>query len=49
MLNKDCEDSDFLAKYNENQLENIKKKLKDPEKRTEHNKHVLQRYRSNRE
>ena len=49
LFNKDCEDSDFLAKHPENQLQDIIKRLKDPEKRAEHNKHVLERYRTNRE
>ena len=35
-FNKDCEDSDFLAKHNEYHLQDITKKLKDPEKRAEH-------------
>ena len=49
LFNKDCEYYDFLAKHNENQLQDITKRLKNPEKRVEHNKHVLERYRTNRE
>ena len=34
--NKDHEDSYFLAKYNKNQFRDITKRLKEPEKRGEH-------------
>ena len=36
-FNKDCENSDFLAKHSENHWRDIKKKFKNSEKRTPHN------------
>ena len=48
-FNKDCDDSDFLAKHNENHLRDITKRLRYPVKPADHNKHVLERYRTHRE
>ena len=42
-FNIDCEDPDFLAKHSENHLRDITKRLKDPEKRAEHNCAVAER------